>query len=247
MALGGATSTAMLATLYDGWPSGGTDSADIFGGPYNDPTFLLSSIWYQNVWCWSIFAAYRDARLFNERHGYRYRYPTPKEELSDVLLAPFSPEVMLKPEVGAGLFVWLAAGLALSYAVEGSLTSPRGNVFSRKRINFMGRRMQPAAGMALGEAYYVGLFTPVGIGEEALFRGYLQTNMTDAWGPTVGRVVSSIFFGLAHAGNALFIEDPQAQKEYLVYALPYLTLSGAFLGWVYQHNNFSLNEVPAPP
>jgi membrane protease YdiL (CAAX protease family) len=43
-----------------------------------------------------------------------------------------------------------------------------------------------------------------GIGEEALFRGWLQPALADATSPALGLVLASLLFGLAHALTALY-------------------------------------------
>jgi membrane protease YdiL (CAAX protease family) len=58
-----------------------------------------------------------------------------------------------------------------------------------------------------------------GVGEEALFRGLLQTGIGEAAGPWVGLVAASILFGLAH-----FVTPTYALLAGLV---------GAYLGWLF--------------
>lgn len=61
-----------------------------------------------------------------------------------------------------------------------------------------------------------------GLGEEFLFRGLLQTAVSQWTGwPMVGLLVASLLFGLAHL----------VTKTYAVLA----TLIGLYLGWVYLH------------
>jgi membrane protease YdiL (CAAX protease family) len=57
-----------------------------------------------------------------------------------------------------------------------------------------------------------------GFGEEALFRGVLQTALTDATAPWLGLVVSSVLFGLAHL----------ISPTYAVLA----GIFGLYLGWL---------------
>ena len=57
-----------------------------------------------------------------------------------------------------------------------------------------------------------------GVGEEALFRGVFQVALSDAFTPTVGLLLASAIFGLAHYVN-------------LTYAI-YAALFGLYLGWL---------------
>jgi membrane protease YdiL (CAAX protease family) len=236
MGAGVAGLTAVILAGQDGWPEGG----DSIG---KDPTMLLSMMWLQNTWTYGIFSAYQDARLLMGDQG--YRYPVPREDLLDLLIAPFDPDTFFEPEVALGLIGALGAGILVSYLVEGHLTSDAGILFSRDRIDFMGERMHTALGTALGELYYLGLFTPVGIGEEAFFRGYVQSGLSEWMGKTGGWVTASILFGGTHATNALLMDAGDQRTRYLAVGLPFLTLLGGYFGWVYMHNNFSLKEPVA--
>jgi hypothetical protein len=66
---------------------------------------------------------------------------------------------------------------------EGGLYRDRSQ---RKRIQIMGKSMNSWAGAPLGELYYAGLFFPVGLGEEAFFRGFLQSSLSERFGPWGG-------------------------------------------------------------
>ncbi len=233
MCLGGAELTALAATALDGWPKQGLDV---------DPTLLLASIWYQNTWTYGVYAAYRDARLQLGDQG--YRYPVPTDDLTDLLLAPFDPDVIFQPEVGLGLVGMIALGMLASYLVDGRLASDR-TLVGAERVNFMGRAMHPAAGISLGELYYMGMFLPVGIGEEALFRGVLQSGLSEHMGQWGGLASSSLIFGAAHAPNAYMMSDKGQQMRYMSIGVPFLTLLGGYMGWVYMHNGFSLAEPVA--
>jgi membrane protease YdiL (CAAX protease family) len=209
----------------------------------DDPSLLLTLMWYQNTSFYTSYSAYRDARLRIGDQG--YRYPTPRESLTDLLVAPFDPDTFFKPEVALGLIGMLGLGLLASYLVEGDLASDQGNLFSRDEIRFMGSDVSPGLGAPLGELYYLGLFVPVGIGEEAFFRGVIQSGMSEWMGKWGGWASASFLFGAAHGTNALFLEDRDAQIRYLAIGLPFLTMFGGYLGWTYMHNNFSLKAPVA--
>lgn len=56
--------------------------------------------------------------------------------------------------------------------------------------------------------------------EESIYRGYALSRLASRYGTTAAVLVSSVFFGLLHAGNGLF-------------ALAYTTLAGVFFALVY--------------
>ncbi len=60
----------------------------------------------------------------------------------------------------------------------------------------------------------IGIIGP--LGEELLFRGYIQTRLTKRWGPVASIAITSVFFGLLHM-------DPIQS--------PYAALMGVFLGY----------------
>jgi membrane protease YdiL (CAAX protease family) len=73
------------------------------------------------------------------------------------------------------------------------------------------------APLTVGDLALVSLLA--GLGEEMLFRGVLQSGLSDCWGTTAGLVGASLLFGICHALTA-------------TYAL-LATLMGAYLGWLW--------------
>jgi hypothetical protein len=67
----------------------------------------------QNIWFYGVYAAYRDARKFNDQQGYRYQMPD--DSLSELTLAPFNPKVMKKAEVWGGVLGCLTLASTVSY------------------------------------------------------------------------------------------------------------------------------------
>jgi membrane protease YdiL (CAAX protease family) len=197
---------------------------------------LLSG--FQNLWFYGIFASYRDARLARGDLG--ARYPVAKEGLTDLLVAPFNPHVLKSPWVWAALPVMLAAATAASYVSD--KVTPSGPVSRRSLtdgggVQFFGRHYSTAQGFALGEAYYTTMFLPVAVGEESLFRGALQAGLSESLGLWQGWALGSAIFGAAHTFN--FIGDQNGVKE-VAFAVPYLMVTGSYLGYLYIHSNFSL-------
>lgn len=94
-----------------------------------------------------------------------------------------------------------------------------------------------------GENYYPPVAFPIGIGEEALFRGYLQSQLSETFNPVAGIIFSSIAFGAAHIPNAQGME-PDEQRRYYTYGIPLITAFGAYFGWL-TYKNRSLQESVA--
>jgi membrane protease YdiL (CAAX protease family) len=195
----------------------------------------------QNLWFYGVFASYRDARLRRNEEG--YRYPVSREQLTDLASAPFRPSVLARPWFWAGLPVLLGAAVGFSALIAGdepveamrTLGDPGG-------VWFLGRRYGARTGFALGESYYAGLFVPVGIGEEALFRGALQPGLTEMLGLWPGWAVTSLIFGAAHALNFTQEEDGLSLAAK---AVPFIAATGSYLGLVAIKTGFQLETSVA--
>jgi membrane protease YdiL (CAAX protease family) len=193
----------------------------------------------QNLYFYGIYATYRDARLARGDLG--ARFPVAKETLPDLLLAPFNPHVLKSPWVWAGLPALLGAAVGASYVISHA-TSNHASVSLRTLsdgggVQFFGHHYGTPAGVALGETYNAGLFLPVAVGEESLFRGAVQAGLSESLGLWQGWALGSAIFGAAHTFN--FIGDENGVKE-AAYAVPYLMLTGSYLGYLYVHSDFSL-------
>jgi membrane protease YdiL (CAAX protease family) len=224
----GSVAVDLVPTTVD--QNGNVSNGDGRGQP------LLSA--FQNLWFYGVFASYRDARLARGDLG--ARYPVAKEKLPELLVAPFNPHVLKSPWVWAALPAMLAAATAASY-VSDKVTSS-GPVSRRALtdgggVQFFGRHYPTAEGVALGETYYASMFLPVAVGEESLFRGALQAGLSESLGLWQGWALGSAIFGAAHTVN--FIGDQNGVKE-AAFAVPYLMVTGSYLGYLYIHSNFSL-------
>jgi membrane protease YdiL (CAAX protease family) len=196
---------------------------------WSHPGVTVPLIALQNTWI----GGYGDA-LFVEQRSRRRLY-VPQDTLSELALAPFNPNVFSKPEVWLGLVGLLGAGLTLSAAIEGGLTTDHlGN-----DANLFGRRFEPGVGYPLAGATGLALFTSVALGEEILFRGMIQSELARRNGETAGWIGGSLVFGVLHAPNALGLPHDQ-QARYLAIGVPFLTLTGSYLGLVYRGNDYSL-------
>jgi membrane protease YdiL (CAAX protease family) len=205
--------------------SGGASSAKVPVG-----LFLVTT--GQNLWFYSIFDAYRDARVARGDVG--YRIAVSRETLGELASAPFRPGVLANPWVWGGVPAMLATGIAVSYLMSRGTSTPTSpTIFEVDRVNVFGRDFSRGTGYALGNAYFASLFGAVGVGEEALFRGVIQTELEERWG-LPGVAISSVIFGAIHIGN--FAKDARTAAI----AIPTLSVLGGALGMAYRHNDHKL-------
>jgi membrane protease YdiL (CAAX protease family) len=194
----------------------------------------------QNLWFFGIYATYRDARL--ARGDVDARYPVPRDQLPDLLLAPFNPRVLKSPYVWAGVPLMLGAAVGFSYLVSPLISTDRQpnmrTLGDPGGVTFFGRRYGTGTGFALGEGYNLSVMLPVAVGEEALFRGVVQAGLSETslglWG---GWALGSVIFGGIHVFN--FLGDDNGFQIAAV-AVPYLVVTGSYLGYVFIRKNFSL-------
>ena len=194
----------------------------------------------QNLWFYGIYASYRDARLARGDQG--ARFPVAREDLTDLLAAPFNPRVLASPWVWGGLPVMLTAAVGasalMSHFSSGSTLGNTRKLSDPGGVQFFGHHFETGPGFALGEAYNTSLYLPVGVGEEALFRGVIQAGLSETslglWG---GWAVGSAIFGAVHTFN--FIGGENGLRD-TAFAVPYLIVTGSYLGFLYVHSNFSL-------
>jgi membrane protease YdiL (CAAX protease family) len=191
----------------------------------------------QNLWFYSIFDSYRDARMLRNDDGYKFAIT--RESLPELAVAPFNPEVIKSPWVWAGVPIAVAAGVLASYLAAPDELSGNRTITEVDKVNVLGRRFERWTGFAAGSGYYAALFVPVGVGEEALFRGVIQTEMEERFGPIGGLAVASLIFGSVHVFN--FLQDP----ETAAIAVPVITVLGSSLGLAYQRTGHKLSTSVA--
>ncbi len=172
-------------------------------------------------WSYSIFAAYRDVRIYNQQKGYSYKMPT--DSFTDLGLAPFNIYVLKKPEVWGGILGGLALGATVGY-------------FGFRNTAHIPCNTTEKTGRVISAF-------PVGIGEESLFRGYLQSTLAESFGPWGAITLSSLVFGAVHIPNAQVLE-PDQRWRYYSFSLPLITSLGAYFGWL-TYKNHSLKESVA--
>jgi membrane protease YdiL (CAAX protease family) len=192
---------------------------------------------FQNLTFYSIFDAYRDARIGRDDLGYKFKMT--RESLGDLASAPFRPSVIKSPWVWAGVPLMLAAGIGVSYLIQPEELTEYKTIFEVDQVNFLGKNMSRGTGFAAGFAYFAALFTGVGVGEEALFRGVIQTEMEERFGTYGGLAVASAIFGAVHVFN--FLQDPETAAV----AVPLISILGAGMGLAYIRTNHHLSTSVA--
>jgi hypothetical protein len=156
---------------------------------------------------YSSYAAYRDARA---RDNSRYRMAPPRESLGDLAAAPFRWQYLARPTT----FIPLA--------IQAAAVFSKGNHYRIDRIGDVSKNDLYAFNLVANEM--------TAVGEEALFRGFLNSEFSDRHGNGVGLTISSIIFGLAHSGQGQTAAPLEAAA------------AGAYLGWVHQRNGFEAAE-----
>lgn len=197
------------------------------GGLQSKETMVMSYAVLQNTWMYGIYAAYRDARVYMNDSGHHYKMPT--DSFADMSMAPFRLKVLKKPEVWGGVLGFLAVGALIDY-----FASPSGDVGDVQEEDM--RDLREVAFSPI-------IALPVGVGEEALFRGYLQSQLTETFTPWGGIILSSLSFTAAHIGNAAFLPEKERWRYY-TFGLPLIGAFGMYSGWL-TYKNHSLQESAA--
>ena len=156
---------------------------------------------------YSSYAAYRDARA---RDNSGYRMAAPRESLTDLAAAPFSWSYLVRPTTFIPLAIQAVGvfGSRYDYRIDRAADVSKNDLYA---FNFIANEM-------------------TAVGEEAMFRGFLNTELSERFGATEGLLMSSAIFGLAHTGQGNTANALQAG------------LAGLYLGWVHQRNGFEAAE-----
>jgi len=200
----------------------------------DDPIAFQMVMATQNLYFYSIFAAYRDARAL--RPDLHYEIPVSQESLGDLASAPFSPSVLARPWVWLGVPVAVGAALGLTALLDDDgLDGDERTLFDEGDVNFLGRRTSKAAGVTLGEIYLAALFTPVAVGEEALFRGFLQPILSERVGVEGGWALTTLAFGAVHVLN--YVEEDVGTAAA---AVSFITAVGGYIGIAHVQTGYTL-------
>jgi membrane protease YdiL (CAAX protease family) len=187
----------------------------------NDWAYSAGAMTVQTAWSYGLYAAYRDVRAHN---GLQYSYKMPTDTFLDLTAAPFSWSVIKKPEVWGGVLGSLVVATGVGYLTLQHKKKWSGSASVRESIS-------PVFAF------------PIGIGEEALFRGFAQSILSEWLTPWGGIAVSSALFGAAHIPNA-WGASARSQRAYYSIVIPWLTLFGVYDGWL-TYKNRSMKESVA--
>lgn len=160
----------------------------------------------------------------------------PQESLGELARAPFSGEVLARPEVFAGIAGTVVLSLLYGRLVDG----PYSTQSFRQRPRLFGADVNSALGYPVALGLGAGIFEHVALAEEMAFRGVLQSGLSRRYGEESGLFASSLVFGLAHSSNILFLDNGHDRLHYLLFDVPFITLLGGYLGTLYRGSGYSL-------
>jgi len=175
----------------------------------------------------NIFTAYRQARLRIDNFG--YRNPIDDTPVSKLALAPFKWENIKDPYV-YGFFL---AGVVLN-AIEASLNKERRSFQDVDEIQIMGEKYKHDPGFATYETFWIPISLNAAVSEECFYRGVIQSQLEEAMGKRQGLILASLLFGLGH------ISEPTEVKSWAYGIIG--SLSGFYLGKLYQNTNYNLEK-----
>ena len=142
------------------------------------------------------------------------RHPVAQAAYGTALAALFRAPLGLRtPALRSGLRTGLAAAGVVAVGVAAGAAIPK------VRMAMAGRDLPPRP------AHWLGVEIPLGTvwSEETAFRGALATVAADAFGPSGGRLLQALTFGLAHIPDARGTGEP---------VLPTIAATG-LAGWVF--------------
>jgi len=184
----------------------------------NEALQFSSIVAAQNISFYGIYAAYRDTQLYNNNIK-----NIPINSLSDLSYAPFNLKILKKPEVWGGFLGALSLAVIIGE-------------IAYKNVSYV------HCDLSYNEIKPLAAF-PIGIGEEAFFRGFIQSSFYNTLPPWGAITTASLVFGLAHIPNALFLR-PKDRWRYYSFSLPFITSLGAYFGFL-TYKNKSLKESVA--
>ncbi|WDE05298.1 CPBP family intramembrane metalloprotease [Thalassomonas viridans] len=165
----------------------------------------------QTVFLNTMFASSYDAYKRKSRHRqFNHGVIAPGEDIKDLWQAPFKFEQLSKPSTYVPLLLFAA------------YVSSRDNVYAIRRSGDI------SSGTLYAGNFAGNLFT--GVGEEAFFRGYVNTELSHQLGENLGLAASSVLFGAMHSGDGNQASFGEA------------AVIGGYLGWLHQKNNYNLSQ-----
>lgn len=182
--------------------------------------YILASKTYEL----SLYSAYREAKLTS---GKRTTARIDGRPESDLMLSPFHPDALSDPWVHAG---WLFGAGAV--ALGASVGNAR-NFTHVTSVRRAGRDFSPTGGFLLYTGELSAISEGAAVAEEGVWRGMVQVEFEEAFGPMGGWLAASTLFGLAHALN------PGSAGERIGAAVSG-TFGGLYLGSLFQRRGHRL-------
>ena len=186
-------------------------NADKYENYYN---LTGHSLFYMNMI--DFFSAYRSQSPKSRK------IPLDNSSIPNLMLSPLQPHYLKSPWV---LLPVLVAG------VGGFLAASNGNSISDARqLTMFGKQYSPAQATLLTAGVEAYRYALVAAGEEMVYRGVIQSELSEHMHPTLANVLASAFFGAMHIPN-------NGTNDGIVAAL-----TGLYLGYRYQ-SHYDLGEV----
>jgi len=212
------------------------EASDIASDYHLTPRFLGGLV-LQQAHVYSIYAAYRDARLM--RTDDAFKAPIGDEGLGELLLAPVTPSVMMDSEVALPLLTLAIVAVTAASLQSGPLlqseSCDRDGVCEGLPMEILGTRLTPLQGLAAQTPVHMTISMGAAVSEEALFRGMVQSGMLEWWSPGRAIATQAGLFGLAHAPNQLSRPGPTFTEQKLKLAgiqVAITSLLGAWFGYL---------------
>lgn len=192
-------------------------------------------IWGMFLWVYSGYALERDyAKLYpgnyreylNSEGLTNEGYFAPRQELSDLLLAPYRPDNLFSSEVlpVLGLLILPYLNSDVFYRVS--------QYFQRSKVNFFGAQVSPWAGLGFALLTSVAIVTANATWEEIYFR--------DSMLRSSGLEVSSFAFGSAHLGNIIYPDRSVSETILQTFSA---TAFGYYAAFVTKNNHYNIQKA----
>lgn len=179
-----------------------------------------------------VFNATKEIDFFESYRSYRseetHNIPITNTSIGMLALSPFQFQYFsdldfLLPILGASVF---------GSSLLNKNSNP--NLLDCKSVMWFGKERKPFKFALANSLYRWFVFTSIAVMEEVVFRGIIQTELSEFVNPDFGLAASSILFGLAHY---------KAGKDW-IYSLR-ATAAGFYIGWQYQKYDYDLCRVIA--
>ncbi|MBI2646366.1 MAG: CPBP family intramembrane metalloprotease [Deltaproteobacteria bacterium] len=174
---------------------------------------------FQNEHFYNIYSAYQDARIKIKNEAYLSEIS--KENILNLLASPFDLNLLgrwtflLPISIVTGITAWIMSDDNRSVKIRSS-------------------------GASWAFPLLGGQSTTIGVGEEAYFRGYLQSEFKELFKSEWVAIGSqSLLFAAAHD---IYIDDPKLPKVARYWPGALRFTFAAYSGWVTERNHYSIRE-----